>query len=135
MSGNIINTNIRLNLDRDADRKAWEHLQSMDRTQFRSYSRAVVAAVNDFFDRQEIKQADPYLETREKENAFLQKVLDTVERGMRSSASMAIVSQSVPVNERQSNRGNSENRSGNTAGMDTERKEVENTLLDFIDSL
>ena len=135
MSGNIINTNIRLNLDRDADRKAWEHLQSMDRTQFRSYSRAVVAAVNDFFDRQERKQADPYLETREKENAFLQKVLDTVERGMRSSASMAIVSQSVPVNERQSNRGNSENSSGNTAGMDIERKEVENTLLDFIDSL
>lgn len=79
MSGNIINTNIRLNLNRDEDRRAWEHLQSMDRTQYRSYSRAVVSAVNDFFDRQERKQTDPYLETREKEDAFLQKLLDTVE--------------------------------------------------------
>lgn len=135
MSGNIINTNIRLNLDREADRRAWEYLQSMDRTRFRSYSRAVVAAVNDFFDRQEIKQADPYLETREKEDAFLQKVLDTVERGMSLSASRADVSQSVPLNEEQSYRRRSENSSVNTAGMDTEQNEVENTLLDFIDSL
>ena len=79
MSGNIINTNIRLNLNRDEDRRAWQHLQSMDRTRYRSYSRAVVAAVNNFFDRLERNQADPYLETREKEDAFLQKLLDTVE--------------------------------------------------------
>ena len=84
MSGNIVTTNLRLNLDNAEDRRAWERLRRMDRTRYKSYSRAVVAALNDFFDRQERLENDPYLETREKEEAFLQRVLDTVERGLRS---------------------------------------------------
>ena len=85
MSGNIVTTNLRLNLDNAEDRRAWERLRRMDRTRYKSYSRAVVAALNDFFDRQERLSNDPYLETREKEDAFLKRVLDTVERGLRSA--------------------------------------------------
>ena len=85
MSGNIVTTNLRLNLNNAEDRRAWERLRHMDRTRYKSYSRAVVAALNDFFDRQERLSNDPYLETREKEEAFLQRVLDTVERGLRSA--------------------------------------------------
>ena len=85
MSGNIVTTNLRLNLDNAEDRRAWERLRNMDRTRYKSYSRALVAALNDFFDRQERLSNDPYLETREKEEAFLQRVLDTVERGLRSA--------------------------------------------------
>ena len=85
MSGNIVNTNLRLNLDNAEDRRAWERLRNMDRTRYKSYSRALVAALNEFFDRQERLSNDPYLETREKEEAFLQRVLDTVERGLRSA--------------------------------------------------
>ena len=81
----IVNTNIRLNLDRPEDRRAWEYLQSLDRKKYRSYSRAVVTAENDYFARQERLAADPYLETREKEDAFLEKVLDTIREGMQSS--------------------------------------------------
>ena len=66
----IVNTNIRLNLERENDRRAWEHLQRMDRRQYKSYSRAVVATVNDYFDRRERLADDPYLETREKEGRF-----------------------------------------------------------------
>ena len=51
MSKNIYATTLRLNLDNPADRAAWEHLQRLDRVQYRSVSRAVVAAVNTFFDR------------------------------------------------------------------------------------
>ena len=83
MSGNIVNTNLRLNLDNAEDRRAWERLRLMDRTRYKSYSRAVVAALNEFFDRQERLANDPYLETREKEEAFLKRILDTVERGLR----------------------------------------------------
>ena len=83
MSRKIVNTNIRLNLENEDDRRTWKYLQRMDRTRFKSYSRAVVAALNDFFDRQERLANDPYLETREKEDAFLKRVLDTVERGGR----------------------------------------------------
>lgn len=85
MERTIINTNIRLNLNKPDDRKAWEYLQALDRKKYKSYSRAVVAAVNDYFARQERLAADPYLETREKEDAFLQKVLDTIREGIQVS--------------------------------------------------
>lgn len=39
MSKQKINTNIRLNLDREADRKSWEYLRNMDRKKYKSYSR------------------------------------------------------------------------------------------------
>ena len=81
----IINTNIRFDLKRKDDRQAYEYLRCMDRKQFKSYTRAVVAALNDFFPRQEKRQADPYLETREKEDRFLRQVLDTISEGIRQS--------------------------------------------------
>ncbi|MDE7245782.1 MAG: hypothetical protein K2O18_17655, partial [Oscillospiraceae bacterium] len=67
--GQIVSTNIRFNLSKEADRTAWEHLQQRDKQQLRSYSRAVIVAVNDYFDRRGRLDADPYLETREKEDA------------------------------------------------------------------
>ncbi len=85
MERTTINTNIRLNLNRPEDRQAWEHLQNMDRKKYKSYSRAVVAAINDYFTRQERLANDPYLESREKEDAFLQKVLDTIREGIQVS--------------------------------------------------
>lgn len=85
MERTIINTNIRLNLNRPEDRRAWEYLQHLDRKKYKSYSRAVVAAVNDYFSRQERLTTDPYLETREKEDAFLQKVLETIREGLHAS--------------------------------------------------
>lgn len=78
----IINTNIRFNLDNPQHRQAYELLQRIDRRQFKSYTEAVVYAVNAYFGRLEQIARDPYLETREKEDAFLQKVLDTVQSGM-----------------------------------------------------
>ena len=70
----IINTNIRLNLCDEQDRQAWEYLQTMDRKKYKSYTRAVVAALNDYFSREYRNEADPYLETREKEDDFLERV-------------------------------------------------------------
>lgn len=83
MSKNIINTNIRFNLDNEVDRKAYEFLQSMDRKKYKSYTKAVVIAINEHFERQQKLKADHYLETREKENEFLQKVLETIEQGLK----------------------------------------------------
>ncbi|GEM_PF-650043 len=69
----IFTTTLRLDMTDEEDRRAWSYLQRMDKKQYRSYSRAIVAAVNDYFGRQEQLAADPYLETREKEDAFLQR--------------------------------------------------------------
>ena len=89
MSKRIVSTNIRFNLEKGADRAAWEHLQQRDKRQYRSYSKAVIAAVNDYFERRGRLDADPYLETREKEDAFLLRVLETIRAGL---------NQSTPVN-------------------------------------
>lgn len=86
----IINTNIRLNLCDEQDRQAWEYLQTMDRKKYKSYTRAVVAALNDYFSREYRNEADPYLETREKEDAFLERVETAVRDGVKESAPMAI---------------------------------------------
>ena len=77
----IINTNIRLNLCDEQDRQAWEYLQTMDREKYKSYTRAVVVALNDYFSREYRNEADPYLETREKEDAFLERVETAVRDG------------------------------------------------------
>ena len=87
----IINTNIRFDLKREDDRQAYDYLLHMDRKQFKSYTRAVVAALNDFFSRREKRQADPYLETREKEDRFLGQVLDTIRAGIQESMSQVRV--------------------------------------------
>ena len=93
MSGRqTINTNIRLNLANEDDRRAWAYLQSMDRKQYKSYSRAVVAALNDYFGRQERLADDPYLETREKEDAFLLRVQETIERSLQAASSTGSIS-------------------------------------------
>ena len=79
----IYTTTLRLNLADEDDRRAFDYLQRMDKKQYRSYSRAIVAAVNDHFERQERLAADPYLETREKEDAFLRRVTEAIEQGLR----------------------------------------------------
>lgn len=79
----IINTNIRLNLCDEQDRQAWEYLQTMDREKYKSYTRAVVVALNDYFSREYRNEADPYLETREKEDAFLERVEIAVRDGVK----------------------------------------------------
>lgn len=70
----IYTTTLRLNLADEDDRRAYEHLQRMDKKQYRSYSKAIVTAINDHFERQARLASDPFLETREKEDAFLRRV-------------------------------------------------------------
>ena len=79
----IFTTTLRLDMTDEEDRLAWSHLQQMDKKQYRSYSKAIVAAVNDYFGRQEQLAADPYLETREKEDAFLQRIESTICNALR----------------------------------------------------
>ena len=86
----IINTNIRLNLCDEQDRKAWEYLQTMDRQKYKSYTKAVVAALNDYFAREYRNEEDPYLETREKEDTFLERVETAIREGVKESVPMAM---------------------------------------------
>ena len=81
----VFNTTLRFNLVNPEDGRALAYLQGRDRKQYRSYSSAVVAAVNDHFSRQQRLDADPFLETRERQEAFLQEVKDTVREAVQTS--------------------------------------------------
>lgn len=80
MSGNIRSTNLRFNLDKPIQRRAWEYLQIMDKTAFKSYTNAISLSLVDYFDRYNRKRDDPYLETREREERFVEQIVEAVER-------------------------------------------------------
>ena len=119
----IKETTLRFNLKREEDRKAWAYLQSRDPKQYRSYSRTAILAINEFFDRKAKLADDPYLETREKEDAFLRRVQQTIEDALSKQTTIGalggllqLLQQSAPKPE-----------SGNTA-------EDVAAALDFVDS-
>ena len=77
-------TTLRFNLDKPDDQMALEYLQGIGKEECKSLNRAVIAAVNDYFSRKVRLAADPYLETREKEDAFLRRVRETIEQSLRA---------------------------------------------------
>ena len=70
MSENIRSTNLRFNLEKDTQKRAWQYLQNMDKQQFKSYSNVIAVALVDYFDRYYRSQDDPYFETREREEPW-----------------------------------------------------------------
>jgi hypothetical protein len=129
MSRRIVSTNIRFNLEKETDRTAWEYLQHRDKKQYRSYSRAVITAVNDYFERRGRLVSDPYLETREKEDAFLLRVLETVRAGfdhaapVSSAATLLNLLQNIPPQP-----ASAEN------VVQEDQQESDDAALDFVDS-
>ena len=81
----MFKTTLRIKTDTPEGRKALGYLRNRDKTRYRSYSDAIIAAVNGYFDRERQLADDPYLETREKEDAFMQRVLETVERASQAN--------------------------------------------------
>ena len=69
---------LRFDLADEDDRKAYDHLQKRDKAEFGSYTKLVVQSINEFFERRSKLRDDPYFETREKEDAFIARVLDAV---------------------------------------------------------
>jgi len=101
------NHNIRFNMEKEDECRAWELLHSPKiRQMFKSQNRFVIEAVNDYYDRCVAIGNDPYLETREKENAFAERIVETVEKKVMSNipalfgmymAQMQAFSLSIPM--------------------------------------
>ena len=85
MSENIRSTNLRFNLGKDTQNRAWQYLQTMDKQQFKSYSNVIAAALVDYFDRYYRSQDDPYFETREREERFVNQIISSVESAMQKT--------------------------------------------------
>ena len=86
---------LRFDLADEDERKAYDYLQNRDKSEFGSYTKLVSRAVNEFFERRSRLKDDPYFETREKEDAFIARVLDAV----RHSAPSLPVSQEAAEQE------------------------------------
>lgn len=75
----IRNTNIRFYEEEEEDKRAWEILHVLDKKQFKSQSKFVVLAILDYYEKCIRQEQDPYFETREKEEAFSDRIVRTVE--------------------------------------------------------
>ena len=77
--------------------------------------------MNGYFDREKQLADDPYLETREKEDAFLQRVLETVQQAVQANplTGLAALLQAGPIQ----------------AQDNTEVEDDLDTAMDFINSL
>lgn len=82
MSENIRSTNLRFNLEKETQCRAWQYLQTMDKQHFKSYSNVIAVALVEFFDRYYRSQDDPYFETREREERFVNQIVSAVEHAM-----------------------------------------------------
>lgn len=77
----VKNHNFRFNTEKDNEVRAWKILHSREvKEDFRSQNEFVIAAINDYYDRHLDKKQDPYLESREKEEAFTQSIVKAVEQ-------------------------------------------------------
>ena len=82
MSENIRSTNLRFNLEKEIQKRAWQYLQTMDKQHFKSYSNVIAVALVEYFDRYYRSQDDPYLETREREERFVNQIVSSVKSAM-----------------------------------------------------
>ena len=75
---NIRTICLRFNLDKPLHKKAFEYLRPMDKSAFKSYTQAVALAVTEYFEHYFKKCDDPYFETREREERFIEQIVAAV---------------------------------------------------------
>ena len=62
------------------DMKAWNYLNQINKEEYKSQNRFVIRAIIEFYERQKKNEEDPYFETREKEEAFINRIVSDVEK-------------------------------------------------------
>ena len=71
-------TCFRFNMENPEHAKAWNYLHNYDRDKIKSTNVAAITAVNDYFDRMGKLADDPYFETRQREERFIQQIVSEV---------------------------------------------------------
>lgn len=73
------NKNVRFNTNSEGAMQAWSLLHSDEvKNGFKSQNEFIICAINDYYERYVQKKDDPYLETREKEDAFVERIVSQV---------------------------------------------------------
>ena len=71
-------TCFRFNLDNPEHAKAWNYLHDFDKDKVKSGNTAVIKAVNEYFDRMQKLEDDPYFENRQREERFVGQIVSEV---------------------------------------------------------
>jgi len=73
------NKNVRFNTNSESAMQAWSLLHSDEvKNGFKSQNEFIICAINDYYERYVQKKDDPYFETREKEDAFVERIVSQV---------------------------------------------------------
>lgn len=71
----VIKTNLRFNLEKEADKKAYEFLQSLDKSSHKSVNRFVISLINEYENKKHCERA---------EKDFTEKILSAIRNEMRA---------------------------------------------------
>lgn len=77
----VIKTNLRFNLDKEADKKAYEFLQTIDKSSYKSVNRFVISLINDYADKKHIEQT---------EQKFTEKIVSVIREELKAFAPMQL---------------------------------------------
>lgn len=138
------NHNIRFSMGDEAAVQAWERLHSAEvEKDFKSKNAFVVADINNYYERHLAEQNDPYLESREKEDAFADRIVQAVEKKvlanipalignvvMASGMNLTVGTSGMSSAEMQGTESSSESQKAAEENLLPEEPE-ENDLLDF----
>lgn len=81
MSEDNFNRNVYFNLKDEESARAYEILHSEEvKQEFKSQNKFIIKAIIDYFERQMALKEDSYLETREKEDAFIERIVNEVQQ-------------------------------------------------------
>lgn len=75
----VIKTNLRFNLEKEADKKAYEFLQSLDKSTHKSVNRFVISLINNYADKKHIEQT---------ERNFTEKIVSAIREELKAFAPM-----------------------------------------------
>ena len=75
----VIKTNLRFNLEKEADKKAYEYLQSLDKSSHKSVNRFVISLINEYADKKHIEQT---------ERNFTEKIISAIREELTAFAPM-----------------------------------------------
>lgn len=76
---NIKQICLRLNLDKPLHKETYDFLNGIEKSKFKSYTNAACIAITEYFKRYYKSVDDPYFETREREERFIEQILGQLE--------------------------------------------------------
>ena len=92
-------TCFRFNLDNPEHAKAWNYLHDFDKDKVKSGNTAVVKAVNEYFDRMQKVEDDPYFENRQREERFIEQIVSEVGRVLTAEMPKFLASLLISLNQ------------------------------------